>query len=330
MVTLSGADGRAVLGSDAGITGRPAVRLATVTRLPWTLEVFGKVSDADIAAAKSRQQLFALAMLLVVALILLGAALMSRAVTRELAVARQQSEFVSTVSHEFRTPLASLCQLSELLDDGRVATDADRQTYYRFLRHESERLRRLVEGLLQFGRVEAGTLQLRFETVGAASFLQSCTDEFVGSGQIGRHRLDVEVAGDAPIQTDRDALTCVLWNLLENAVKYSPGADVIRVRLSAHPRRVEIAVSDDGPGIPKAEQARIFEKFTRGSAAVAGQIRGAGIGLSTAREIAKALGGDIVIDSEPGRGSTFTVLLPVATLAETGRPASLVHSSRGM
>jgi signal transduction histidine kinase len=102
-----------------------------------------------------------------------------------------------------------------------------------------------------------------------------------------------------------------LWNLFENAAKYSPDCDTVTVMVAANPRRVEIAVRDQGIGIPRHEQRRIFEKFVRGSVARESNIRGTGIGLAMARQIVRAHGGDITVESEPGRGSTFRVLLPV-------------------
>jgi signal transduction histidine kinase len=125
----------------------------------------------------------------------------------------------------------------------------------------------------------------------------------------------VETAGTPPpVEADREALRCVLWNLFENAVKYSPDCDTVRVRVAGNLRQVEIAVRDQGVGIPRHEQRRIFEKFVRGSAARENNIRGTGIGLAMARQIVRAHGGDITVESEPGQGSTFRVLLPAKDL----------------
>ena len=128
----------------------------------------------------------------------------------------------------------------------------------------------------------------------------------------GGRRFQVDTAGESPaVRADREALRCVLWNLFENAVKYSPESEAVRVELAKNGRRVEIAVEDHGVGIPRREQRSIFEKFVRGSAARESQIRGTGIGLAMARQIVRAHGGDITVASELGKGSTFRVHLPL-------------------
>jgi signal transduction histidine kinase len=226
-------------------------------------------------------------------------------------VARLQSEFVSSVSHEFRTPLTTLCQLSEMLMRGRLAGEQECRESYALLHQESDRLRRLVEGLLNFGRLEAGKMQLRFETVDAAALVRQWAAEFAGGQQARGHRL--EVAADAEtvaVRADHEALRCALWNLFDNAVKYSPDCDTVWVEAGRNGRNVVITVRDRGAGIARSEQKRIFRKFVRGSAARGSEVGGTGIGLATARQIVRAHGGEITVDSEPGRGSAFRILLP--------------------
>jgi signal transduction histidine kinase len=233
-------------------------------------------------------------------------------VARELAVARLQSDFVSAVSHEFRTPLTTLCQLSELLKRGRVANDQDKQAYYDLLHGESHRLWRLVEGLLNFGRLEAGRMRFRLESLDTVELVRQSAAEFAQAQQAAGHCFDVEtVSTPSVVQADREALRCVLWNLFENAVKYSPDCNTVRVIVAGNARGVEIAVRDQGAGIPSHEHKRIFEKFVRGSAARESNIRGTGMGLAMAPQIVRAHGGEITVESEPGQGSTFRVLLPV-------------------
>jgi signal transduction histidine kinase len=232
-------------------------------------------------------------------------------VTRELAVARLQSDFVSVVSHEFRTPLTTLRQLSEMLKRGRVSDENVRQQYYGFLHEESERLSRLVETLLDFSRLESGRMQLQFETLDAGNFVRQSATEFAENQQARGYRFEVEIGTEARlVSVDRETLHCVFWNLFENAVKYSPGCDTVWVRMMPVGPDVEISVRDAGPGIPFDEQRRVFEKFFRGKAARESSVRGTGIGLAMARQIARAHHGDITLDSETGRGSTFKVRLP--------------------
>ena len=194
---------------------------------------------------------------------------------------------------------------------GRVAGDADRRQYYELLHNESHRLRRLVEALLNFGRLEAGKMQFRFEELDAATLLRQSATEFVEGQQARGHRFEVDTRDESPVvHADRETLRCVFWNLFENAVKYSPDCDTVWVELAKNGAQVEIAIRDRGVGIPRGEQRRIFEKFVRGSAARESDIRGTGIGLAMARQIVRAHGGDITVESEPGKGSTFRVMLP--------------------
>ena len=310
-LALTSPDGRHVLGSRPAPGRRSAIRLASATQLPWNVQVF-EAKDADSAAFRSRRALLIAAMTTLLVMIVTGGWFIGHTVARELAVARLQSDFVSAVSHEFRTPLTTLCQLSELLKRGRVAGEQDKQAYYDLLYGESHRLWRLVEGLLNFGRLEAGRMRFRLESVDTGELVRQSAAEFAQAQQSTGHHFDVETAATAPlVQADREALRCVLWNLFENAAKYSPDCDTVRVMVAGNARGVEIAVRDRGVGIPRHEQRRIFEKFVRGSAARESNIRGTGIGLAMARQIVRAHGGDITVESEPGQGSTFRVLLPV-------------------
>jgi signal transduction histidine kinase len=123
----------------------------------------------------------------------------------------------------------------------------------------------------------------------------------------------------APTRADREALSCVVWNLLDNAVKYSPDSRTVWLELGRENGYVAIRVRDQGVGIPLEEQARIFQKFVRGKVAGSLGVQGAGIGLAVAREIIATHGGKIKIDSAPGMGSTFTILLPERTKPKNGR-----------
>jgi signal transduction histidine kinase len=301
--------GNPVLGNQPRFDGLPVTLFAQNTHLPWTLQVFN-VDDG--LSWTSRRALIVASMIVLFTLILVGSWFIGHAISRELAVARLQSDFVSAVSHEFRTPLTALLQVSELLKRGRVATEEDRREYYDALHEESQRLHRLVESLLNFGRLESGKLWFRFEELDAAAFLRQSTAEFAEGQQARGYRFEVETrAESSTIRADRETLRCVFWNLFENAVKYSPDCRTVWVDLTKNDSRVEISVRDQGVGIPRNEQRSVFEKFVRGSAARDRGIGGTGIGLAMARQIVRAHGGDITLESEPGKGSTFRVLLPV-------------------
>jgi signal transduction histidine kinase len=313
-VILTDAEGRPVLGRLEAGSPRQTVRLASETQLPWNVHAVTTDPDTVLAPARTRRGILIAALGLISALILAGAYLVGRAVTREMAVSKLQSEFVSSVSHEFRTPLSSLCLLSDLLASGRVASETDRNEYYGVLVRESRRLRRLVEGLLNFGRMEAGAMQYRFETIDPAELVRELSKDFQHDVEASGYQIEVAVNKNTPlVNADRTALGSAVWNLLDNAVKYSPECRQVWVDVLQEGGRAAIRVRDCGLGIPASEQKRIFEKFTRGEAAKQGGIVGTGVGLAMVQSIMSAHGGEVRLESEPGRGSTFTLLLPGAS-----------------
>jgi signal transduction histidine kinase len=312
-VTLTDGEGHAVLGQNLGGAGHQVTRTSADTGLPWILRVASTGPAQDAAQLASRRRLILGGLGLLVLVVLAGGYFIGLAVTRELEVARVQSEFVSAVSHEFRTPLASLLQLSELLADGRISTDRQRQGYYESLLRETQRLSRLVESLLDFGRMEAGGREYHFESLNIGELVRRVAEEF---GEEVAHRgyhIETRLDEDLPpVRVDREALGRAVWNLLDNAVKYSPACKTVWAEARSQNGSVAIRVRDQGLGITPEEQEQIFKKFVRaGSARVAGA-KGTGLGLAMVEHIARAQGGRVAVESKPGAGSTFTILLPVA------------------
>ncbi len=311
-VSFAAADseGRVVAGRKVS-ANRAVVRTPAETQLPWTL-YFTAVQGADDAGTVARERFLVLVTVVTVLFLIAGAYFIARAVRRDLEVSRMQSDFVSAVSHEFRSPLTSIRQLSEMLADGRVAGQERRQVYYDTLVRESTRLQRLVEALLNFGRMEAGVRQYRFEEMDAASLVDRVVAEFTPQiASDGRH-IELEAAqGFCPIDADPEALSVALRNLVDNALKYSPGCPTVWVQWGAENGHVAIRVRDRGVGIPEFERRAIFRKFFRGTAAANANVKGSGVGLAMVRHIVAAHGGEISVVSQPGEGSTFTILLPV-------------------
>src|SRR5215472_12479052 len=219
-LALTDADGHSVLAQFSGSTAQQATRSSAENQLPWTLRVVSQDPLAELAQERNRRSLLLLAFILLFTFVLVGSYFIARAVTRELEVARLQSDFVAAVSHEFRTPLASLCQLSEMLSDGRVPSESRRQEYYEGLRRASERLYRLVESLLDFGRMQAGVLQYRFELLETGSFFRGVAEEFAQDIRERGYKVGItQQSYLPPLKADREALARALWNLLDNAVK---------------------------------------------------------------------------------------------------------------
>jgi signal transduction histidine kinase len=311
---LSDAEGRLVMGSrDAH--QRAAVRTAAEAQIPWTIYVTS-LKNTNSAGLAERVRFLTMGVSVMIAFLLLGTYFIGRAIRREAQAARIQSDFVSAVSHEFRSPLTSMRQLSELLAAGRLQSEDRRQLYYETLVKETTRLQRLVESLLNFGRMEAGARQYVFEALNVAQVVERVVSEFepqlAGSGR------RIEVIGSDPpclIEADPDAISMALRNLLDNALKYSPDNPAVWVEWKAREDFVAIEVRDRGRGIAESERRAIFQKFVRGSAAAATNVKGSGVGLAMVRHIVSAHGGAITVTSQPGRGSAFTILLRSAERA---------------
>jgi two-component system phosphate regulon sensor histidine kinase PhoR len=216
------------------------------------------------------------------------------------------------VSHEFRSPLSAISHLSELLDAGRVKDEDRKREYYLLIHRESGRLRRLVENLLNFARIEEGRRPFHLERVILAPWLQRAVDEFQASPAATGREVVLDLAPDLPpVRLDAEAMTLALGNLLDNAVKYSPDAERVWVRASAVDQAVEICVRDQGVGIADEDRRHIFERFYR--AHDAGTVVGAGLGLALVQRIVAAHGGIVDVESRVGQGSTFRVRLPAST-----------------
>lgn len=310
---LADASGRGLIGNLPSLTGPVVTRTAAQTRLPWTLQVASGDRGADLARYSMRRRQMALAVTALVLLVGLGLYAAVRGVSRELNAARLQSEFVAAVSHEFRTPLTALRQLTEMLAAGRTTAEEQRQRYYRVMQRETGRLQRLVEGLLDFGRMEAGALEFHLVPLAIGDLVREVTRDFETSlGEEGFRVVLTDALPDGTrVSADAEALGRALWNLLDNAAKYSPDSRTVWVNLRQEENDVLIAVRDRGIGVPAAEQAVIFTKFVRGASSGQVGAKGTGIGLAMVRHIMAEHRGTVTIESELGSGTTFTLRLPV-------------------
>jgi len=304
------AEGHLLAGKRA-VTGRAAIRTGAEGQLPWTIYV-SSTTPLSAANLVSRQRFLLLGISVMVLFLIFGTYFIGRAIRREAEVLRMQSDFVSAVSHEFRSPLTTMRQLSEILALGRIPSEDRRQLYYDTLVSETTRLQRVVEALLNFGRMEAGARQYHFQEIDAATLVRRVVSEFeqqlAGSG---RH-IEVNGVESLCIDADPDAISVALRNLLDNAIKYSPGQLTVWVEWGMQNDYVAIQVRDHGLGIADAEKKTIFQKFVRGTAARASNVKGSGVGLAMVRHIVAAHGGVVKLASKTGEGSTFTMLLPIA------------------
>jgi signal transduction histidine kinase len=256
-----------------------------------------------------------------VALLLLHRLLLSvrrqRLIELDAKRAQIQSDFVAAVSHEFRSPLTTLRTITELLVEGRIADESRRQQSYEYLKRETGRLHRLVEDLLDFGRMESGRKQYRITSHNAFQLVRGALAEFAEQARASGFSVESTLPSasahqGATVQVDEEAVRRAVRNLLDNAMKYSPECHTIWVSGSVEDKKVYISVRDQGMGIGADEQQAIFQKFVRGSAAKEAGIKGTGIGLAMVRQIVEGMNGEVRIESQIGVGSTFTLVRPLA------------------
>lgn len=253
--------------------------------------------------------------------ILLGAYIFIRRARREAYLSQMKSTFVSNVSHELRTPLASIKMLAELLEmqlAGQSATASENfkaraENYLGIIRRECSRLGRLIENVLDFSKIERGVKQYSFEYEDPAAVVRMAVDSFRPHAEEQGFTLALDIAEPLPeLRLDADAISQVILNLLSNAVKYSDAVKDIRVRAYQKNTNVVIEVSDRGIGIAAAELSKVFDDFYRADQRLNSQKQGGmGLGLTLARQIVRAHGGEISVRSEVGHGSTFTFTLPI-------------------
>jgi NtrC-family two-component system sensor histidine kinase KinB len=240
-----------------------------------------------------------------------GAVVLLRDVTRLKEIERLKSEFVMAASHELRTPLTSLGMSVDLLME-RVAPDlSDRNRQLVEAAHEEvHRMKALVSNLLDLSKIEAGRIELEMVRVTVSTLFDHVRSVFKGQAEMKGVSIVADLSdGFPPVRADANKITWVLTNLVSNALRYSSEGGRIALSADAAGPFVHVSVHDDGPGIPKEYQARIFEKFVQ----VTGQDSGgSGLGLAICREIVRAHGGTIWVESSPGEGSTFTFTLPIS------------------
>jgi signal transduction histidine kinase len=294
------------------VSGRSLTESVAETGLPWVLVASPRPDWAHSPELAARRRLLAFGLATIMLLIAGAGYLLWRVVHRELAVARLQTDFVAAVSHEFRTPLASLRHVTELLTEHDDLPRERRRSFYEALGRNTERLHRLVESLLDFARMEGGRKPYDLRPMDAAEFTAQVVSEFQKEAGPRGFTVDlaVEGANGLPVLADSAALGNALWNLLDNAVKYSPEKHSVHVSVGRHPNGVAIAVADEGIGIPAREQKEVFRRFVRGAESKRLGIKGTGLGLAMVSHIVSAHGGAIELESEEGAGSTFRVVLP--------------------
>jgi len=295
---------------------RPFVATEIGDALPhWEVAAYLTNPAAMTRAACVAEITLGLLIGVLVLAIVIGSWLIVRSLNVELTIARQKTDFVSNVSHELKTPLTSIRMFSELLAEGRVADTAKQRSYLQIITAEAARLTRLINNVLDFSRMERGEKKYHFQPCDLAEVVRMAAETFRPHLEANGFRFDCEVPAEpVPVHGDADALSQIVVNLLSNAEKYSNGGKEITLQLS--PQRsplphAAVKVLDRGSGVPRGCEEKVFEKFYRAHDSLSSGIQGSGLGLTIARQIARAHGGDVVYEQRDGGGSCFVLRLPL-------------------
>ncbi len=269
--------------------------------------------DVSIEGGARRWQVWTLALIGLIDLTLgAGLFLVFSNVRREIRLSRLKSDFVANVSHELKTPLALVRLFAETLELGRVPNKEKAAQYYRIINKESQRLTQLINNILDFSRIEAGRKEYRFAPTDVSRVVREVVEAYRFPIEQQGFTLEVDIAADLPeVVADQEALAQALLNLVNNSIKYSREARHIALRVAFEDGEVRVGVTDRGIGVAKAEQRKIFEKFYRAEDSLVHETKGSGLGLPLVRHIMEAHGGSVEVQSTPGAGSTFTLVLPV-------------------
>ena len=255
----------------------------------------------------------------IVVVIAMGGVFVYLESARERELTQLKSDFLSNVTHDIKTPIATIRALAENVNEGWVKSSERQRHYFHVIGRESERLGHLVEKTLDFSRIESGRKKYRMEQVSAREVVDNAVERFRTLTDGQDVAITCEIAPDLPtLSMDEVAIGQALLNLLENAVKYSPEKKTVVVKASVADEHLAIAVSDRGVGMDKSEISRIFEKFYRSESPAGRKVSGSGVGLTIVKDAVEAHEGHIEVVSKRNEGSTFTIILP---LEQKGRHA---------
>jgi signal transduction histidine kinase len=281
--------------------------------LPWKVQVIQPKLDELERSAQRENYLYGALLAFITVLMFFGAILLGRDISRESETSRLKMEFVHNISHELKTPLTLIRLYAETLQRKKNLREEDRSESYEIITKESERLSHLINNVLDFSRIDMGRKEFKFRKDSLSNVVRETLDSyryhlekkgFSVNGQIDRNLPEIIF--------DAEAIASILVNLLSNAMKFSPDVKEVTVRLFMRDRWAVLQIEDKGIGIARQEQAKIFKRFYRVKQNADTQTQGSGLGLTLVKHITEAHGGMVEVESEPGKGSVFSILLPLS------------------
>lgn len=314
LVSVLGSRGEVVYGQAISAAGMYVYdKRFDTTIYQWRL-LMAPLDSARLRAGAQKRVLSDMLLIgLMLGVMLFGTGFLVYAISSEQRVSALKSEFISNVSHELKTPLSLIRMFAELLMLGKVKTPEKGKEYAAIITRESERLSRLIDNVLDFSRIERGKAAYEMKPGDLGEVVERALDFYRYRLEREGRQLAVDVPAALPTTLlDENAMTLLLLNLVDNAIKYGgSGPITVRLRPGRRGEELRLSVTDQGLGIAADEQRKIFERFYRTRAVRNTSIRGSGIGLALVKHITEAHGGRVWVESEPGKGSTFVVTLPV-------------------
>ncbi|MBN2861752.1 MAG: GHKL domain-containing protein [Bacteroidales bacterium] len=279
----------------------------------WSLILYPVSSGLFTSLFHRGAGIFLYIFIAIVIILAFGLIFTLQSVNNEMRLSKMKSYFMSTVSHEFKSPLTSIRQMAEMLVDGRVSSPERQLKYHTSILQQSERLSHLIDNILDFSKMEEGQKIFQFEKADITLVVKDIVESFQYHKAGQGFDISLSIPGLVPdIVFDREAMEQVMHNLLDNACKYSGDSRKIEVHLLSKVNEIIISVRDYGAGIRKEDQDKIFSRFYRAGEELTQTVKGSGIGLTIVKQIVEAHNGHITVESSPGKGSTFSVRLPVS------------------
>lgn len=308
--------GRLIVGSEE-VEGEPCAAGGIGPCFPgWTVELFFKGGDVFQRAASEQITIYIWTGLLFIMLILVSGAMAAKSIGHQVKLNKLKNDFIATVTHELKTPLASMRVLVDTLLEGNYRDQNTVTEYLQLVSRENERLSRLIDNFLTFSRMERNKQAFQMRQISPVSIARAAAEAVKTKLGRGDCCFETDIPDELPeIRADHDALVTVLVNLLDNSYKYSRDDKHITLTAGRDKQAVFFSVRDNGLGIPRRALKKIFQRFYQVDRSLSRRAEGCGLGLSIAKFIVDAHQGTITVESKPGQGSTFTVRLPIATPA---------------
>ncbi|MBN1388878.1 MAG: HAMP domain-containing histidine kinase [Bacteroidales bacterium] len=310
---VTGVNGELLMKSESSPEDIPPVYTVFPQTLPsWSLTLYPESSGLLASLFGPGASIFLYIFIAIVLILAFGLFFTLQTVNNELNLSKMKSQFMSTVSHEFKSPLTSIRQMSEMLVQGRVPTRERQLKYHTTILKQSERLSHLIDNILDFSKMEEGQKLFNFEKSDIVPVVKNIVESFQNHTSEQGFNINFSVFKPVPeLVFDHEAMEQVMHNLLDNACKYSGDSRKIDVKIEAKGNRVIVSVRDFGAGIKKEDHDKIFSRFYRAGEELTQTVKGSGIGLTIVKQLVEAHNGEILVDSEVGKGSAFIVTIPI-------------------